>query len=197
MSSTTVTFERPLGLPSWEDAVRGMAAAREGVALARAAAALYEAGGSAVLTPSLQAAVRTSAERVAGNVLGEGATMIARDAGAKLLGGVGSAVVRSAGKQILKGTGKAAGIGFAIDGAFAAYDAVRALRAGEITRKQAFAHVGKEAATGALATAAGTLACVGLVALTGPLSIPALVVCGAGASLGAKTALRRWVKRVR
>ncbi len=194
---STVTIERPLGLPSWEDAVRGMAAAREGVVLARAAASLYEAGGSSVLTSGAQAAIRTAAERAAGNVLGEGATLLARDAGSKLLGGVGAAVVRSAGKQILKGAGKAAGVGFAIDGAFAAWDAMKALRAGEITRAQAIEHVGKEAATGAIATAAGTLACVGLVALTGPLSLPALVVCGTGASLGAKTALRRWVKRVR
>ncbi|HEY8076475.1 MAG TPA: hypothetical protein VIF62_20260 [Labilithrix sp.] len=197
MSTNAVTVDRPLGLPSWEDAVRGVAAAREAVALSRAAASLYEAGGSAVLTSGTQAAIRTAAERAAGNVLGEGATLLARDAGTKLLGGVGATVVRSAGKQILKGAGKAAGIGFAIDGAFAAWDAVRAVRAGEITRRQAIEHVAKEGATGAIATAAGTLACVGLVALTGPLSVPALVVCGAGASLGAKTALRRWVKRVR
>jgi hypothetical protein len=177
-----------------------VAAAWEGVVLFPAAATLYEAGGNAVLTLGAQSALRTAAERVASGALGEGVrsvTSLAQGAAGELAGAAAREFVKSAGREIAKGVGKAAGLGFAIDGAFAAFEAVRAVRAGEMTRPAALEHVGKEAATGALATAAGTLACVGLVALTGPLAVPALIVCGAGASLGAKSALRRFVARVR
>lgn len=194
---TSVTIERPAPLPNLHDAARGMAAAREGVMLAKAAASLYEAGGRQILGVSAQAALRGAAERAAGNVLGEGATTLLREGAKQVVKTTSREVAKSAARQIMKGVGKAAGLGFAIDGAIATFEAVRAVRRGEMTKPKAIEHVGKEAASGAIATAAGTLACVGLVALTGPVSMPALVVCGAGASLGAKHVLRRWMNKKR
>jgi hypothetical protein len=195
--TNSVTIERPAPLPNIHDAARGIAAAREGVALARAAASLYEAGGREILGISAQAALRGAAEKAAGNVLGAGATTLLREGAEQVAKSTAREVMKSAGRQIAKGLGKAAGLGFVIDGGIAAFEAVRAVRRGDMTRPEAIEHVGKEAVSGAVATAAGTLACVGLVALTGPLSMPALVVCGAGASLGTKTVLRRWMKRKR
>jgi hypothetical protein len=183
-------------MPSLQDAARGVVAAREGVSLARAALALYRAGGEKLLGSATQAAIRATAETASGNVLGKGVTMLLRDGATHIAKTAPRETAKGVGKAILRGVGGAAFFGLAIDGAFATYEAVRDVRAGRMTKQKAFEHVGKEAATGALAAAAGTLACVGLVAVTGPLSVPALVVCGAGASFGAKTMLRRWTHRV-
>jgi hypothetical protein len=192
---SSVEIERPAPVPNVQDAARGIAASLEGVLLARAATTLYEAGGAQMLGAGTQAALRVAAEGAGVNVMGAGAALFLREGAKQVARNAGRQVAVSAGKQILKGATRAAGLGLAIDGAFATYEAVRAVRAGDMTKPMAFQHVGKEAVSGALATAAGTLACVGLIALTGPISIPAAVVCGAGASLGAKTVLRKWIDR--
>ena len=180
--------------PTLQDAARGVVAAREGVSLTRAALALYRAGGAKVLGPATQAAIRSAAETASGNALGSCVATLLRDGATHIAKTAPRETAKGVGRALLRGVGGAAVFGLAIDGAFATYDAVRGVRAGRMTRQRAIEHVGKEAATGALAAAAGTLACVGLVAVAGPVSVPALVVCGAGASFGAKAMLRRWAR---
>lgn len=182
-------------VPSLQDAARGVVAAREGVSLTQAALALYRAGGAKLLGPATQAAIRGAAETASGNALGKGVTALLRDGATQIAKTAPRETARGVGRALLRGVGGAAFFGLAVDGAFATYEAVRDVRAGRMTRQRALEHVGKEAATGAVAAAAGTLACVGLVAMTGPVSVPALVVCGAGASFGAKVMLRRWTHR--
>lgn len=180
-----------------------------------AAAALFSAGGRHVLSEGAKVAVRATAEAGANKMLGGGARGIVsfvakRLSGGAVRGALGEAagaaaassakelaksttreVAKAAGKQVFRGVGRAAGLGFVLDGAIAGVEAVVAYRAGTVSREQAAKHVAKEATTGALATGAGVLLGAGLVALTGPVSVPTLVVVGAAGSLGAKSLFRR------
>ncbi len=182
------------------DALRGSVAGTQGHAARCAAQALFEAGGRTVLPAAVQGAVRTAVEREASRVLAgvglleSGATTTARmlEGGAARAAAVQTA--RAAGRQILRSVGAAAGAGALIDGGWALVQAVRRVRSGSMTQREAAAHVAREATTGAAATAAGTTAAVLLVALTGGVAAPAVFVVGAAASLGAKVALDRWFR---
>jgi hypothetical protein len=181
------------------DALRGSVAGTQGHAARCAAHALFEAGGRAVLPAPVQSAVRVAVEREASRVLAavgvleSGATSTAR----MLEGGAARAVaaqtVRTAGRQILRSVGAAAGAGAVIDGGWALVQAVRGVRRGSMTQREAAAHVAREATTGAVATAAGATAAVLLVALTGGVAAPAVFLVGAAASIGAKAGLDRWL----
>jgi len=183
------------------DAMRGAAAGTEAVALRGAAQALFEAGGRHVLPTTVQNAVRSAVESQASRVL-------MADAGKRLLesGGVAGALaeggivravagqtLRGAGRQLLRGVSAAAGAGALIDGGWALASAVRGMRAGNMTGRQATAHVAREAGKGAVATAAGTAAAAVLVALTGGVAAPAVFVVAGAASLGAKMGLDAWL----
>ncbi|XYH98236.1 hypothetical protein ACMHYB_00230 [Sorangium sp. So ce1128] len=103
--------------------------------------------------------------------------------------------MKTAGREVLKGAGKAAGIGFVVDGAFGAYEGVTAYQRGQMTKKEALAHVAQEASTGAVATGAGVLLAAGLVAVTGGAAAPLVFAVGAGGAIGAKQVLRRLIGR--
>jgi hypothetical protein len=183
------------------DALRGAAAGTEAVAVRGAAQALFEAGGRHVLPTTVQNAVRSAVES-------EASRLLVADAGKRLLesGGAGAALteggvlravagqtVRRAARQLLRGVSAAAGAGALIDGGWALASAVRRMRAGKMTGRQAAVHVVREAGKGAAATAAGTAAAALLVALTGGIAAPAVFVVGGAASLGAKIGLDAWL----
>jgi hypothetical protein len=180
------------------DAVRGGVAGAQGVAARAAAHALFEAGGRALLPAPVQSAVRVAVEREASRVLaGAGVLESGATTSARLLeGGVARAAaqtVRAAGRQVLRSVGAAAGAGAVVDGGWALVKAVRNMRRGTMTQRQAAAYVAREASTGAVATAAGATAAVLLVALTGGVAAPAVLLVGAVASVGAKAGLDRWL----
>ncbi len=180
------------------DALRGSVAGAQGAAARGAALTLFEAGGRSVLPAAVQGAVRSAVERQASLVLAgaglieSGATTAAR----MIEGGAGRTLVaqttRAAGRQVLRSAGAAAGVGALMDGGWALVQAVRRVRGGSMTRREAAGHVVREASTGAAATAAGTLAAVLLVAVTGGTAAPAVFLVGAAASVGAKAGLDRW-----
>jgi hypothetical protein len=169
------------------------------VAARAAAHALFEAGGKAVLPAQVQAAVRSGVEREAARVLASvGVLESGASTSMKLLeGGTARAAVaqsvRVASRQVLRTMGAAAGAGAVVDGGWALVKAIGRVRRGLMTQKQAVAYVAREATTGAAATVAGTGAAVLLVALTGGVAAPAVLLVGAAASVGAKAGLDRWL----
>jgi hypothetical protein len=190
------------------DAVRSVIAGGAAARVIASSVALFEAGGKLLLDEGTKSVIRGAAERgaesalafAAGPLLGP-ATMLAKKP-IGLLASAGKAArsaaplaARAAGKEILKGAGKAAGIGLAIDGAVAGVEAVIAVRDGSMDRKSAVTYVAKEAATGAVATGAGVLLGVGLVALTGGAAAPVVFAVGALGSIGTKRILRRLTTR--
>lgn len=181
------------------DALRGSIAGTQGHAVRCASLALFEAGGRAVLPARLQSAVRVAAEGEASRVLaglglletgGASAVPIFEGGAARVAAGQ---TARAAGRQVLRNVGAAAGAGALVDGGWALFHAVRAVRRGSMSKREAAAHVAREAATGAAATAAGATAAVLLVALTGGVGAPAVFLVGAAASVGAKAGLDRWI----
>jgi hypothetical protein len=180
------------------DALRGSVAGAQGTAARGAAQVLFEAGGRTVLPAPMQSALRSAVERQASQVLvGSGLLETTASATARAIeGGAGRALVaqttRAAGRQIARTVGGAAGAGALVDGGWALIHAVRRVRGGTMTRREAAGHVVREASTGAAATAAGTLAAVLLVAVTGGVAAPAVFLVGAAASVGAKAGLDRW-----
>jgi hypothetical protein len=180
------------------DAVRGGVAGAQGVAARAAAHALFEAGGRALLPAPVQSAVRVAVEREASRVLaGVGVLESGATTSARLLeGGAARAAaqtVRAASRQVLRSVGAAAGAGAVVDGGWALVKAIRRVRRGSMTQRQAAAYVAREASTGAVATAAGATVAVLLVALTGGIAAPAVMLVGAVASVGAKAGLDRWL----
>jgi hypothetical protein len=179
------------------DALRGSIAGTQGHAARCAAQALFEAGGRAVLPAPVQSAVRVAVEREASRVLAavglleSGATRQMLEGGAARAAAAQTA--RVAGRQILRSVGAAAGAGAVIDGGWALVQAVRRVRRGSMTQREAVTHVAREATTGAAATAAGTTAAIVLVALTGGVAAPAVFFVGAAAAVGAKAGLDRWL----
>ena len=179
------------------DALRGSVAGTQGHAARYAAQALFEAGGRAVLPAPVRSAVRVAVEREASRVLAavglleSGATRPMLEGGAARAAAVQTA--RVAGRQILRSVGAAAGAGAVIDGGWALVQAVRRVRRGSMTQREAVTHVAREATTGAAATAAGTTAAIVLVALTGGVAAPAVFLVGAATAVGAKAGLDRWL----
>ncbi|MEZ4259970.1 MAG: hypothetical protein R3B36_12930 [Polyangiaceae bacterium] len=187
------------------DSVRATFAGNIATRVAGSAATLFYAGGHRVLNASARAALAAAAEKGAARALAvTSAPMIAaaQEAGlsSKLVPSVATSdlavavagqTARGAAKAVLRGAGRAAGIGFALDGAIASVGAVLAVRRGDMDRGAAVKHVAKEAASGAFATGAGVLLGAGLVAVTGGVAAPAVFAVAAIGSIGAKHAARR------
>jgi hypothetical protein len=182
------------------DAVRGAIAGTRAVSMRAAAHALFEAGGRKVLPVAVQKAVRAAVESEAAKLLvGAGVLETGASQAVKLLeGGAGRVVAvqgaRAASRTILRGVGAAAGAGAVVDGGWALFQAVRGVRSGAMTGREAAGYVAREASTGAAATAAGTAAAAILVAATGGVAAPAVFMVAAAASLGAKVGLDAWLK---
>lgn len=199
VTSSEPTFSRIAD--SLRSAIAGGGAAR---AIA-SSVALFEAGGKRLLSDASRAALRSAVEKNATRAIAAasgplfepvamlgarpapGAALVAKEAARA----VGTQAARAAAKEVLKGAGKAAGIGFAVDGAVAAVEAVVAVRAGALDTKAAAKHVATEATTGALATGAGVLIGAGLVAVSGGLAAPVVFAAGAFGAIGTKHLLRR------
>jgi hypothetical protein len=182
------------------DAMRASVAGGKAASVRKAAEVLFEAGGRRVLPGAVQEAVRGVVEREASRMLTAGALESAVAGPARVLEtGTARAVAalsaRAAARQVLRAVTAAAGAGAVIDGGFAVAHAVVRLRQGTMSRGQAVAHVAREAATGAAATAAGAATAVALVTLTGGMAAPAVFVVGAAASLGAKAGIDAWLAR--
>jgi hypothetical protein len=178
------------------DAMRSAIAGSRAVAIGTAARALFEAGGRRLLHPALQRAVRGAVEREASAVMvtaGVAARAI-ETSPAPMMAVRGA---RAASRQLVRGVAGAAAAGAALDGGWALFKAVRKVRRGEMTRRQATVHVAREAGAGAAATAAGTAAAALLIALTGGVAAPAVFVVAAAASMGAKAGIDAWLDRAR
>ena len=181
------------------DAVRGAIAGSAGASLALAAKVLFDAGGHRVLPGGVQRAVRATVERQASRwLLGAGLLEQASAAGRLLEGSATRTAVvmgaRAAGRQVLRSVGGAAAVGALVDGGWATAHAVRHVRAGTMTQKEAVGHVAREAGTGAVATAAGTATAALLVVVTGGVAAPAVFAVAAGVSLVAKMGLDAWLR---
>jgi hypothetical protein len=182
------------------DAVRGAVAGSGGASVRVAAQALFDAGGNKVLPVVVQRAVRSTVERQASRLLtGAGLLEHASAAGRLMEGNTTHAAVlhgaRAAGRQIFRSIGAAAAVGAFVDGGWATVQAVKGVRAGSMSEKEAVVHVAREAGTGALATAAGTATAALLVAMTGGIAAPALFAVAAVVSMGAKMGLDGWLRR--
>jgi hypothetical protein len=181
------------------DAVRGAVAGSGGASVRAAAQALFDAGGNKVLPVVIQRAVRSTVERQASRLLtGAGLLEHASAAGRLMEGNTARTAVlhgaRAAGRQVFRSVGAAAAVGALVDGGWATMQAVKGVRAGSMTQKEAVVHVAREAGTGALATAAGTATAALLVAVTGGIAAPALFAVAAVASIGAKMGLDGWLR---
>jgi hypothetical protein len=137
------------------------------------AAELYQHGGRHLLSPAGKAALRKGAH--------EGArTALARSMGQGL---------RQAGTQAAMQAGRAASLGGLFDGGVAAVEAAVAYHRGELESRDALRHVARETTTGAAAAFAGAVVATALVAVTGPMAGPAVLVVGAGTAATTKSAL--------
>jgi hypothetical protein len=170
------------------DLARGGIAGAEGVATRDAAQVLFRLGGWRVLPASARDWLRSTVERRASEVLAGAALFESRAATSAT-----ATTLRAAGLRVVGRLGVAAGAGALIDGSWATAQAVRRVREGALSPRQATAYVVREVCTGAAATAAGAGAAAALVALTGGVAAPALFVVGAAASMGAKAGLDGWV----
>jgi hypothetical protein len=182
------------------DAIRGAIAGSRAVAVRAAAHTLYDAAGHKVLPFAVQRAVRGAVESSASKLLmGAGVLEQSAATAARVLesNAARTAIAQgagAAGRQVLKSVGAAAGAGALVDGGWALVRAVRQVRRGRMTQREAVVAVALEASTGAVATAAGTAAAALLVAATGGIAVPAVFVVGAAASLGAKMGLDAWLR---
>jgi hypothetical protein len=176
------------------DALRASIAGSKSVAAKAAAQALFEAGGKKVLPESVQRALRGAVEREASRLLSAvGMAERALESNAARAAAVQGA--RAAGRQVLRGVAASAGAGALVDGGWALVQAVRGVRSGQMTHRDAARHVAREAWTGAAATAAGTASAAMLIAVTGGIATPAVFVVAAVASIGAKKGLDAWLAR--
>jgi hypothetical protein len=191
------------------DALRAMVAGAGGASVRAAAQKLYALGGRAILPLTAQRALRAAVEVHAGNLLGgaggaaERALAVARTLKQPAARTTATRVVavhatrglaaRAAARQVFRGIGGAAGVGAVIDGVWGAAVATYRVRNGSMTHGAAWAHVAKEAGTGAISTAIGVTAAAAVVGATGVLAVPAVFVVGAATSIAAKIALTRWI----
>ena len=167
--------------PSRLDSVRGAIAGSRAVAIGMAARALFEAGGRRLLHPTLQRAVRGAVEREASMVLST-AGVAARAIEASPAPMMAVRGARAASRQLVRGVAGAAAAGAALDGGWALLKAVRKVRKGEMTGRQAAVQVTRAAGAGAAAPAAGPAAA-------------ALLIVAAAASMGAKAGIDAWLDR--
>lgn len=95
----------------------------------------------------------------------------------------------SAGKAVLASAAGAGLVGGLIEAGLAAHDARKRYKAGEFDGAKAVAHVGKKAAIGAVAGAAGTALEAAAIMLTGGLTAPIVFGIGVTGSAGTKAFL--------
>jgi len=191
------------------DALRAIVAGAGGASIRTAAQKLYALGGRAILPVAAQQALRAAVELHAGNLLGgvgaaaERAVTMARTLKQPAARATATRVVathatrglaaRAAARQVFRGIGGAAGAGAVIDGVWGAAEATYRVRHGSMSSRAAWAHVAKEAGTGAVSTAIGVAAAAAVVGATGVLAVPAVFFVGAATSIAAKLALTRWI----
>ncbi len=201
-----------------QDSLRGAIAGGVAAELMASSIALFEAGGSRLLSAGSQSALRRVAERgavgafsaegvasvallgakartlMASRLWGLGPSHTATRAFVVLANAAGRDAARAASKEVLRGVGKGAGIGFVLDGAVAGVEAFMRVNNGTYDARTAVKHVAKEATTGALATGAGVLLGAALVALTGGMATPVVFAVSATSALGAKRLLRHLLR---
>lgn len=182
----------------------GAIAGHAALAARSAAHTLYDAGGRDVLPTVAQAGLQTVLTRKAADAVAAAAPVLLHDAAATVGAGVAetaslvaATTVRAAGAQIARTAARAGLVGLVVDAAFGAAEGVFAYRRGTMTGKQAVAHAGIEAGTGAASTSVGVLIAAGAVALTGGLAGSAVMAIGTGSALAAKLGLRRLLDRKR
>ncbi len=184
------------------DAIGAMIAGGSAARVMSSSAALFDAGGRALLDERTRTLVRTTAQRGADRAFGSAAAPLLGPATtARLPGMVAEAVdvasatrplaVLAAAKEVLKGAGRAGGFGFAIDGALATLEAVSAVRDGSMDRKGAALHIARKGVAGGASTGAGVLLGVSVVALTGRVAAPVVFAVAAFGAMSAKRLLRR------
>lgn len=190
--------------------VMGALAGQGALGVQHAAQALYEGGGKDLLDSTLQAGVRRLCTRgargavsvLAPTLLSEGAAEAATAVPPMLraltvsAGTITGQTARAAGAQVLRGALRSGGVGLVIDGAIGAVTGALAYRRGSMTGKQACVHTAIEAGTGAVSTATGVALAAGVIALTGALAAPTVLVIGAGGALATKLGLGRLLRRV-
>ncbi|HEY8041023.1 MAG TPA: hypothetical protein VIF15_14555 [Polyangiaceae bacterium] len=169
-------------------AVRG-AVEREASRLMAGFGLLERGAASAAASTTASTAASTAASTTASTAASTAASAVPGTA----MRAVAAQGARAAGREILRGVTVAAGAGALIDGGWALVQAVRGVRRGTMSRKQAAVHVAREATTGAAATAAGTAAAALLVVVTGGVAAPAVFFVGAAATLSAKAGLDAWL----
>ncbi len=189
------------------DLARSAIAGTGAVAVQTAAEALFHRGGERLLSHAAKRALRgvvieSSAgalELATPTLLGRIARVVGDEAareltrrGGRLLAG---RAARSAAHEVLHVAVRAGGLALAFDAAFGINEGISRYRKGEATAREACVHAAKEAATGAFATAAGVALGAGLVAVTGPVSVPVMFAVGAGGSILAKVGIDRVVAR--
>ncbi len=193
----------PEGFSRFTDTLRAAVAGASATKILTSATMLFEAGGKYVLAAETRGLLKAAAERGATKALAAASPLLARTpatmapalpsaaTGAARAVAVSGRAAAIAGREVLRGAGKAAGIGFAIDGAFAGIEALIAHREGKMDASQAARHVAREATTGAIATGAGVLAGATLVAVTGGIAAPVLYAVSAVSAIATKRALRK------
>jgi hypothetical protein len=172
-----------------------------------AAEVLFAAGGKNVLNEAAQQGVREVVEKATSQAitelghitmkeLTEGiSTALSTTVVSEITKTVGETVTReaakAAGREVVKGVGRATALGFVVDGAFGAAESSIAYAKGDMTLKEVSIHTAKEAGTGAVASGAGLMLAAGVVALTGPVSVPALTIIAGGGAIVTKLGLNQ------
>lgn len=176
--------------PGVIEALRASIAGGEAVAVGSAANVLFEAGGKKVLSEGSRRVLREVVTRGVGRTLeaGRGAAQLAS-------GVVTKEVAKTAGREVAKGIGRAAALGLAFDAVLGTIEGVIAVRRGNKTVRQAVEHAGKEAGTGAIASAGGVAAATALVALTGGLAAPVVFGVGAVSAITIKLGLSSLINK--
>lgn len=184
------------------DAVGAMIAGGSAARVMSASAALFDAGGRALLDERTKRLVRNTAQRGAERAFGSAAAPLLGPATtARLPAMIAEAVevasatrplaVRAAANEVLKGAARAGGFGFAIDGAIATLEALSAVRDGSMDRRGAAMHIARRGFAGGASTGAGALLGVSVVALTGRVAAPVVFAVAAFGAMTAKRLLRR------
>jgi len=170
----------------------GIAAATEAIELRDAAQVLHERGGRRVLPPELRSVVRDGIEtRAEGFLKRCGIVSIDGPVHRAEKGSVVKESGKAAAREVASGVGRAARTGALIDAAVGAVEAAVAFHEGDMSGKEAVAHIAKEGASGAVASATGTALAAGVVVLVGPVAPAAVAAISIAGSLAAKAGLRR------
>ena len=181
---------------------RGALAGRAALASRQAAGNLYHGGGHRLLGKVGRRWTRDASEHcaAAGSLVMEYGPSPS-SAGELLADGVRTAVpvsrelMLSSVKTVAVNAGRAAGMGMLVDGGLTAVVQTIHYARGRTTAAKAVKKVIREAGTGGVATAAGTLATVAVVVVTGPVSGPVMFMIAAGATTAVKLGLTKLLSR--